>query len=188
MGIYDRPYYGDEDDRPETLSGQRSMVTNLILLNVAIFLIDVFTPTLPSGGHWLSHTLAFDPQMLTQPWNWWRLLTYGFAHASIDEGGIFHVGFNMYGLWLFGRDVEAVRGRREFLVVYLALIVLSGLIWAILEAIAGGIRPIVGASGAVTGIMILFVCHFPDRRFMLLFFPVAIPAWALARCMCCTTS
>jgi membrane associated rhomboid family serine protease len=180
MGIYDRPYYRDEPSSTFALGGQRSMVVNLILVNVAIFFIDAFTSDAGHGLNWLSYHMAATPEVLTQPWNWWKLLTYGFAHAPLDSPrSIFHVGFNMYALWLFGSDIESVRGRREFLLVYLSLIVLSGLTWVVLGASSGQMAPIVGASGAVTGIMILFVCHYPHRKFLLLFLPVPIPAWVL---------
>ena len=182
MGIYDRPYYRDESSQGFSLGGQRSMVVNLIIINVAIFFIDAFTSPVSATSHWLSHQMAVSPAALTEPWNWWKFLTYGFAHASLasaNNGAIFHVGFNMYALWLFGRDVETARGRREFLVVYLALVVLAGLSWTMMQAVAGSRSHVVGASGAVAGIMVLFVCHFPHRKFMLLFIPVPIPAWVL---------
>ena len=180
MGIYDRPYYRDEQTQGFSLGGQRSMVVNLIIINVAIFFIDAFTSPVSQTTHWLSSQMAVSPQVLSEPWNWWKFLTYGFAHASLStNGGIFHVGFNMYGLWLFGRDVEAVRGRREFLFVYLALVVLAGLAWTIMQTVTGARGAMVGASGAVAGIMVLFVCHFPHRKFMLLFIPVPIAAWVL---------
>jgi membrane associated rhomboid family serine protease len=182
MGIYDRPYYQDESPQGFSLGGQRSIVTNLIIINVVIFFVDAFTSPVTATSHWLSYHMAVGPETLTEPWNWWKLLTYGFAHASLAEanrGAIFHVGFNMYALWLFGRDVETVRGRREFLIVYLALVVLAGLAWAVLQRLMGAPASMVGASGAVTGIMILFVCHFPHRKFMLLFVPVPVAAWVL---------
>lgn len=181
MGIYDRPYYRDDQSPTFSLGGQRSIVVSLIVINVVIFFLDAFTTQDGHGGHWLSNQLALRSEVLTQPWNWWKFLTYGFAHAPLDSPrGIFHVGFNMYGLWLFGRDVEAVRGRKEFLWVYLALVVVAGLGWAVINAATTGWPgPMIGASGAVTGIMVLFVCHFPHRKFMLLFIPIPISAWVL---------
>jgi membrane associated rhomboid family serine protease len=86
----------------------------------------------------------------------------------------------MYSLWLFGRAVEGIYGAREFVRIYLCLIVGAGLAWLICYTLTGG-RPtvLVGASGAVAGIMLLFVLHFPHARFMMLFVPVPIPAWVL---------
>ena len=96
MGIYDRPYYRDEQSQTFSLGGQRSMVVNLILINVVIFFLDAFTRPAP-GGRWLSSHMAVSSAVLSEPWNWWKLLTYGFAHASLQSQlSIFHVGFNSY--------------------------------------------------------------------------------------------
>ena len=133
MGLYDRDYVRDEP-RGLFLGGNRSMVTNIILVNVGIFLLD-----LVFFGRHLSSYLALHADLLTHPWNIWQLLTYGFAHDAgrpgtpIVLGDFAHVGFNMFGLWLFGRDVEGIYGRKEFLRIYLSLIVLCGLSWVVFQ-------------------------------------------------------
>jgi membrane associated rhomboid family serine protease len=168
MGIYDREYYR-EDTGGGWLS-QRTMVTNLILLNVAVFLADWL------GGLQLDSRAGMYPSNLLQPWMWWRLLTYGFVH---DVNNLQHVAFNMFGLWLFGRDVEGIYGRWEFLRVYLTVIIMSGLVFAAVQLLRGGPDvPIVGASGGVMGIMILYVMHFP-RRVFYIWALIPVPAWAL---------
>ncbi len=176
MGIYDRPYYRDDRQQTFALGGQRSMVVNLILLNAIICVADIFTERVPPDGHWLSNFMSANTELLREPWNYWKLLTYGFAHAP---GDIFHIVSNMYMLWLFGRDVESVYGRREFLLVYLALIVLAGLVWLLAQLVRGVPSSVIGASGAVTGIFMLFVLHFPHHKFHMLFIPVPISAWVL---------
>ena len=133
MGLYDRDYVRDEP-RGSFLGGNRSMVTNLILVNVGVFLLD-----LVFFNRRLSEYLALHADLFTHPWNIWQLLTYGFAHESgqpgtpIVLGNFAHVGFNMFGLWLFGRDVESIYGRKEFLRIYLSLIVLCGLSWVVIQ-------------------------------------------------------
>lgn len=182
MGLYDRDYVRD---RPPGffLGGDRSMVANLILINVGIFLADL----LFSGQ--ISEALALRADLFSHPWNFWQLLTYGFVHDPGDVEHIVlknfaHVGFNMFGLWLFGRDVEAIYGRKEFLRIYLSLVVLCGLVWVIVQnlLVSAGhplhSEVVIGASGAVLGIMVLYVTHYP-RRVFYFWGVLPVPAWVL---------
>ena len=66
----------------------------------AIYLVDVFL----GRQHWLMDQLSLSSADLAKPWLWWRLPTCGFAHAPYPEMG--HIFWNMFGLWIFGRDVE----------------------------------------------------------------------------------
>ena len=108
MGIYDRPYYRDDQPPGFSLVGHRSMVANLIIINVVIALVD-FLAQESFASHKLSYWLSVSPELLTHPWNLWKLATYGFAHASLDTNPL-HIVFNMYMLWLFGRDIEGGYG------------------------------------------------------------------------------
>jgi rhomboid family protein len=171
MGLYDREYYREEP-RGLVLGGDMSVTTTLILVNAAVFIADVF-----SDGR-LSHWLALRADLFTAPQYLWQLLTYGFAH---DPSSVRHMLFNMFFLWLFGRDIETLYGKRLYLQLYLSLIVLAGFVWLALNWAmtrgAGG-ASLVGASGAVTGIMVLFVLHYPTRT--ILFWGVLpIPVWVL---------
>lgn len=169
MGLYDRDYFRDDDQPGYLLGGQRSMVTTLILLNVGVFLVDIFME-----GR-LSDFLQLKSDLFQKPWNAWQLLTAGFAH---DPNSLMHVGFNMFELWLFGRDIEIIYGRKEFLRLYLSLIVLSSLVWLISVNAAHRSATLMGASGAVVGIMILFVLHYPQRIFNI-WGVLPVPAWLL---------
>jgi membrane associated rhomboid family serine protease len=173
MGVYDREYYRDQQEPGEFQAGQLALVTKLVILNGAVFLLDLLF-----GGeqHGLTRILAVTPDVLSQPWLWWKFLTYGFAHQSID-----HVLWNMLGLWMLGREVEDFYGRKEFLRVYLAALVLGSVVWCLREHVLHGPAPgpsLVGASGAVTAIVLLFVFQFPKRT-ILLFMVVPVPAWIL---------
>ena len=170
MGIYDREYYREEP-RGFFLGGDRSMVVNLVLINVAIFLVEVFTPD-------LSRWLSLKASLVHEPWNIWQALTYGFVH---DPDSVWHVGFNMLALWFFGRDVEHIYGRRLFLELYLTLLILSGLAWVATENLLfkDYNDMVVGASGGVFGIILVFVLHYPTR--VLYFWGILpIPVWVLA--------
>ncbi len=172
MGIYDREYYRDDSPRGFSLDGPRSMVTNLIIVNVVIYVIDALF--LDEGQ--LGRLLSVQPETLRQPWQWWRFLTYGFAHDYDPR----HILFNMLGLFFFGRDVEAVYGRRKFLGMYLTAILLGSLIWSLTNLTMSEFAAmrLVGASGAVTAVIMLFVFHFP-RRTVYLMMVLPVPAWVL---------
>jgi membrane associated rhomboid family serine protease len=185
MGIYDREYYRDEPRRPGV--GDWSAVTTLIVINVAIWVIDQFTPNptrrlgewlvVDSSRHWLDAHMQLLPDLFTHPWQAWQLLTYGFAH---DPNSVMHILFNMFGLWLFGRDVEAIYGRKEFYRIYVSLLVLSGLGWVAFQMILApdDRAPAIGASGAIMGITMIYILHYPYRMFLFMF-AIPVPAWAL---------
>jgi membrane associated rhomboid family serine protease len=189
MGIYDRDYY-KEPQRGIQIGGDRTMVTNLILINVAIYLVELFTRSEPRPGMYVSllgDYFGLHSDLITHPWHFYQLLTYGFLH---DPGDWRHIAFNMLGLFFFGREVEMRYGRKEFLSLYLLLIILSGLVWAVVEFITAlGVPPtpdalvrissLIGASGAVTGVLLLFALNFP-RRTVLLMFVLPVPAWVMA--------
>jgi len=200
VGIYDRDYYREE--RPGlSLRAPQTIIGVLIAVNVAIWLADFLTPTtyaeingrMVPVGHWLSDHLAVHVGTLTQPWLWWQYLTCGFAHSPRNFQ---HILFNMLGLFLLGRDVESLYGRREFLRVYLAMVVFAAVVWNIANKLSGppldwaatyGVSLAAqrwqevmayGASGAIAGVVILYALNFP-RRTLLLFFVIPIPAWLL---------
>ena len=169
MGLYDRDYYREEP-RGMVLGGDMSVTTTLILVNAGVFIVNMF-----SDGQLTDH-LALHWNLFTEQGYVWQLLTYGFAH---DPSSVRHVLFNMFFLWLFGRDVETIYGKRLYLQLYLSLVVLSGLVWLGLNLVQGSHAMLIGASGAVTGIMVLFVLHYPTRT--ILFWGVfPIPVWVLA--------
>jgi membrane associated rhomboid family serine protease len=194
MGIHDRDYYQEEGPSGFTMTGgPRLIVTNLVIITVAIALIDIFTPVSDDQrGRWLSNLLALKADIYRRPWEIWNLLSYGFAHTPIDKsGGIWHVGLNMFMLWMFGRVIELRLGRLEFLWFYLAAIVFSGLAWLGIENAwlwgtqagrtwaADGYDPMVfGASGGVTAVFLLFVLYYP-RQTVYVWGLLAVPAWVI---------
>ncbi len=173
MGIYDRDYFRQE--RPGwRLAGSRSAVIILIGLNVVVFVAENLV--VEQGA--LVNLLSAHVDTLAHPWLWWQFVTYGFVH---DPGSIQHVLFNMLTLWFLGRDVEDWYGTREFVRIYLALLVFGSVIWAGLNYFDRNVplgRPLIGASGAVTGVVILYALNFP-RRTLLLMFVLPVPAWVV---------
>ena len=176
MGIYDRDYYQQEQRPGVTLQGPSTAVGWIIAINVAIFILDGFVG--PRGDGVISHALSVNTGVLTKPWLWWKFLTCGFAHASFPYYQ--HILFNMLGLFFLGRIVEQRYGRKEFLWFYMVTIVLGSISWCVINRIQGlpANVALVGASGAITGVVMLFALNFP-RQTILLFFVIPMPAWVL---------
>lgn len=101
----------------------------------------------------------------------WQLLSYGFLH-----GDIMHIAFNMFMLWMFGRELELILGPKRFLTYYLTCVVGAGIVQLVVAALQGGIYPTVGASGGVFGLLLLFGMTFPNRMIMLIFPPIPMKA------------
>jgi membrane associated rhomboid family serine protease len=184
MGLYDRDYGRQEQTPWDRVQNPRSIVITLIVINAVIFFADfIFYKDVPDPQtgvlvrtYYLNHWFAVEGQTLTQPWMWWQFLTYGFVH---DPGEITHVLFNMFGLYVFGRDVERRMGQMEFLRFYLLAVVAGGIVGAATHLALGQMGGTIGASGAVIATAILFACYFPHREILLMFvFPMK--AWILA--------
>lgn len=100
------------------------------------------------------------------------LITSQFLH-----GDIFHLGSNMIFLWVFGDNIEAELGYFKYLAFYLTCGVISGLVQVIV--FPGAIIPMIGASGAISGIMGAYFIRFPKARvvtWLFLFFTIRLPA------------
>ena len=173
MGIYDRDYYRQEQPGSRW-TAPRSAVAVLIAINVAVFVAELFF-----SQEGLAGRLSAHPATLTHPQYWWQLLTYGFVH---DTDAPPHIIFNMLALWFLGRDVEAWYGTREFVRIYLVLLVFGSLVWCTVNYFDRNVDPegvtLLGASGAVTGVVVLYALCFP-RRTLLFMFVLPMPAWAV---------
>ncbi len=171
MGIHDRSYYRDEGLPPVAPWDQRSMVSILIIVNVALFIANFVL----GGGRSnpITDYLELDSQLMHRPWHWYRVISYGFAHSPLD---IMHIVFNMASLYFLGRSVEERYGKWEFLRFYLVAIALGGLFWTVRNWVADG--RMLGASGGVTAVCMLFVFCFPKAE-ILLMGVIPVPAWVL---------
>ncbi|RMG36442.1 MAG: rhomboid family intramembrane serine protease [Planctomycetota bacterium] len=168
MGIYDRDYTRKdtglpwEEDRYAAPSGSPWTVTaQLIVVSVVAFLLQSLfvRRTLQGSVSLLELWFALSPQSLAAG-QVWRLVTYAFLH---DRYSLFHIIFNMLCLWWFGKSVESIYGRREFLLFYLASAAFAGLSYCLVQAFAGSAVPVVGASGAVMATLMLYALHYPRR-------------------------
>jgi membrane associated rhomboid family serine protease len=97
----------------------------------------------------------------------WRLVTYMFLH---DPGNYFHILFNMLVLWMFGAEMEELWGKKRFTIFYLVCGVGSGLFSLVnLFSPTMSFVRVLGASGAVLGILTAYAFYFPHRQVLLFF-------------------
>ncbi len=135
----------------------------LIVANVAIFFLDSL------AGRSLSMLFALWP--IGPHFMPWQVVSYAFLH-----GGLAHLLFNMYGLYMFGGDVERVWGPRRYLTYYFVCAIAAAIAQLIVSTLSGAYYPTVGASGALFGLLLAFARCFPYRVVMPLFPPIPMRA------------
>jgi membrane associated rhomboid family serine protease len=138
---------------------------------VAQLLIDIpfgnLSPNDPPGGWAMLDFLAYSNGRLLNGFVW-TPVTYMFLH-----GGLSHMFWNMFQLWLFGPEVERVLGTRQFFRFYFLCGIVGSLVNLIPMAMGAPSYPVVGASGAVLGVLVAFATIDPDRQLFL--FPIPFP-------------
>lgn len=134
------------------------------------------------NSRWLTDLMTLNADLVHKPWNFWKLISNGFAHAPVgSEDWLFHIGFNMFVLFMFGRVIEDKYGPKEFLIFYVVAIAFSALAWLAVENLVHGHydqHGVLGASGAVTAVVILFVMSYPNQM-LLLMGVMPVKAWVL---------
>jgi membrane associated rhomboid family serine protease len=152
--------------RPTGNSALPTVVFALLVANGLAFAGQQMQPNL------MAYYFALWPLASARPeFQVWQLLSYGFLH-----GGLNHIFFNMFGLWMFGRDIEGVLGTKRFLIYYLTCVVGAAIVQLTVAGLQGGIYPTVGASGGVFGLLLAYAMFFPNRTVMLLFPPIPMKA------------
>ena len=138
-------------------------IRTIISINFFVFLMMAIGGT--SFSQWMVTYFGFVPSFGTTLFQPWRLVTYMFLHA-----GGFHIIFNMLWLWWMGRAVEDTLGPKTFTALFLG----SGVGGALINLLfAGffGVNSVIGASGAVFGIMVAFATLYPTTPIMLFLLP-----------------
>jgi membrane associated rhomboid family serine protease len=150
----------------------------LVIVCTAVFLLQTLLALLggPAAESAFLKWFALIPVAVVPGLRIWQPFTYIFLH-----GGLFHLLINMLMLWMFGRELEIVWGKRRFLNYFLLCGVGAGLINVLVKWVPAlwGNPPstsaTIGASGAIFGILIANAVLFPDRRIWLIPLPVTIP-------------
>lgn len=120
----------------------------------------------------LTGQIVFDD--ITPRFHLWQLVSYAFLH-----GGLFHLLFNLFALWVFGSRIEQAWGSKAFVMYYFVCVIGAALVQLFVSSQAmssGDIYPTLGASGGVFGLLLAFALTFPNEKLMLLFPPVIIKA------------
>jgi membrane associated rhomboid family serine protease len=136
----------------------------LIGANVIVFVAQVIFPP-------LTELLGLHPALVVHRLWVWQLATYMFLH-----GGIFHIVFNMLALWMFGAELERTWGTRYFLKFYFVTGIGAGVLTVLFSLLPFGFARqlqalnIIGASGAIYGLLLAYAMYFPERPILLIVF------------------
>lgn len=176
--------------RPSDYGLVPPVVKNLLIINVLFFLAKYFFLTRGIALEGYLGMFYFDSPYFRP----WQILTHMFMH-----GDLMHLFFNMFAVWMFGSKLEMVWGPRRFLFFYFV----TGLGAALMHQAWNGFEiqrmmgtlmpygqgmdlpgsvesilytPVVGASGALFGVLGGFAMLFPNTEMLLIFFPIPIKA------------
>lgn len=148
----------------------------IILINIIIFVFSLLSDT---GFVNASRQFALIPVELNKgnlpDSNWinpyFSIITYMFIH-----GGILHLFFNMLFLWIFGNNIEDSMSRVKFFIFYIIVGIISGISFAVVNPDSQNF--LVGASGAISGVLSAYLFLFPFARVyvLIIVFPMRMPA------------
>jgi len=143
----------------------------LIGANVLVFVAQIVGQL---AGWRLDWYFGLRPDQVLGQFRIWQLATYMFLH-----GGMFHILFNMLALWMFGTELERIWGTRYFLKFYAVTGVGAGALTVLFSLLPFGFARdlqysiIIGASGAIYGLLLAYGLYFPDRPiYLYLVFPI----------------
>jgi membrane associated rhomboid family serine protease len=149
-------------------------VKGLIIANVAVFVIQIIMQAIAVNKHQYAYIyenflslFAMVPEYITTKFYFWQFVTAMFLHD-----GLWHIFFNMLGLFFFGPELEALWGKRRFLKFYFIVGILAN-VFAYLLNIHVSV-PTIGASGAVFALLGAFGALYPDVKIIVYIFPVKI--------------
>jgi rhomboid family protein len=145
------------------------VIKAIVIANVVAFVVSLVFPA-------ITLTFGLRPADIFGRLHLWQPVTYMFLHA-----GIFHILFNMLGLWMFGVELERTWGSRFFLRYYFVCGIGAAMTTVLLSFLPGSFGAqlyyslTIGASGAIYGILLAYALYFPNRP-ILLYFIFPIPA------------
>ncbi|MDO5016945.1 MAG: rhomboid family intramembrane serine protease [Porphyromonas sp.] len=148
---------------------------NLIIINAIVWLAQM---ALPRIGIDITYLLGLH-YIGAQSFGIWQLVTYMFLH-----GGLGHLFFNMFALWMFGGTLERIWGSWRFLVFFLVTGIGAGLMQELVWFLSVNSYPpyqldwllTIGASGGVFGVLLGFGMMFPNAPLYIMFIPVPVKA------------
>jgi membrane associated rhomboid family serine protease len=152
-------------------------VKTIFLINCGVFIFFMFARLFPGFGEGYSFAdnvalaLANTPRLALGRFMIWQFVTYMFVHFDP-----FHLLFNMLVLWFFAPSLERRWGTLRFWNFYLVVGAGAGFFYALFTVFSGGAHiPVIGASGALYGVMLAFAAYYPNARvYVWGIFPIAI--------------
>jgi membrane associated rhomboid family serine protease len=158
--------YRSQDARPIQFGGPVAPgVKAIFWATVAVWVFQILSGLL--AGAQLERLFGLVPYDVTRHLFLWQLVTYIFLHSM----SVFHILFNMLALWMLGSELEWLWGTKRFVRFYF----ITGAGAAICSTLVapGSTIPIIGASGAIYGLLAAYGILFPDREFLFWFlFPI----------------
>jgi len=140
--------------------GLPPIIKKLMIIMGAVFLLQTFV----SGR--ITLYLGLVPILVWKKYFLWQLATYIFLH-----GGFSHILFNLFALWMFGGELENFWGSRKFLSYFFFCGIGAGICTVVFSPYQ--FIPVIGASGAIYGILLAFGWLFPNRPIYIYFlFPI----------------
>ena len=140
--------------------GLPPIIKKLMIIMGAVFLLQTFV----SGR--ITLYLGLVPILVWKKYFLWQLATYIFLH-----GGFSHILFNLFALWMFGGELENFWGSRKFLFYFFFCGIGAGICTVVFSPYQ--FIPVIGASGAIYGILLAFGWLFPNRPIYIYFlFPI----------------
>ena len=141
---------------PGQLSYKPQLFTDAIKLLVSVNFTIFFLQTISGKEHLLFDLFGLVPQAIWSDFMIWQPFTYLFFH-----GNIWHILINMFVLWMFGSELENAWGRKNFIKYYFITGIGAGMVTCLFNLQSN--IPVVGASGAVYGILLAYGLSFPNR-------------------------
>jgi len=140
--------------------GLTPVIKNLMIIMGSVFIIQMLIT------RWIDFYFGLIPLMVWKKYFLWQLFTYIFLH-----GGLSHLLFNLLALWMFGGELENYWGSKKFLRYFFFCGIGAGLCTVIFSPYQ--FVPVIGASGAIYGILLAFGWLFPNRLIYIYFlFPI----------------
>lgn len=162
---------------PESRSLMKTWVVRIIIINVAIYFVQMILAKTPVGYHGMTlndvaiNYFGVRPDFVIYSHYLWQPITYMFLHGSL-----IHILLNMYFLFALGSPVEQAWGGKRFLVFYFFTGIGAGITICLINYLTGEFSPTIGASGAIFGVIVAFGMLFPEVELYFLFVPVPIRA------------
>jgi len=156
----------------------------LIIINFIVFFAQLLLTNIDfitdSYGAIVTDIFGLNLKTVFTRGYFWQFFSYMFLHATHDaEGNIYfwHIFVNMFGLLMFGPKIELTMGKKKFLKYYLICGVFSSIFYALITTLATGISgiPMVGASGALFGVLTAYGLMYP-RDIVYVYFYLPLPA------------